>query len=225
MGNETSTPVIDGGVLLPEAASIPLDSPDVDKRINLGTTAPNCQPKHTREALKQEARRASSPRKHYDNIDDAEEELIPDEHSSHSEAKGETGLEIVHDANGTNRVYATHEKKISTESSSSLLDEETSKRSKLNSSASKSSLSSGDDGDRSETDKDLEQRKTNNSGQTKMGYIQMAKLGYQELVNAIIRPPRADYKVCLVIFPRVTIYVYNLMFIKTSISLLIAYDN
>jgi hypothetical protein len=29
----------------------------------------------------------------------------------------------------------------------------------------------------------------------KMSYIQMAKIGYQELVNAIIRPPRADYKV------------------------------
>lgn len=28
----------------------------------------------------------------------------------------------------------------------------------------------------------------------KMGYIQMAKMGYQELVNAIIRPPRAEYK-------------------------------
>ena len=31
----------------------------------------------------------------------------------------------------------------------------------------------------------------------KLSYVQMAKLGYQELVNAIIRPPRADYKVCL----------------------------
>jgi len=31
--------------------------------------------------------------------------------------------------------------------------------------------------------------------QKKMGYFQMARLGYQELVNAIIRPPRADYKV------------------------------
>lgn len=30
--------------------------------------------------------------------------------------------------------------------------------------------------------------------QQKLSYIQMAKLGYQELVNAIIRPPRADYK-------------------------------
>jgi hypothetical protein len=31
--------------------------------------------------------------------------------------------------------------------------------------------------------------------QKKLSYYQMAKLGYQELVNAIIRPPRADYKV------------------------------
>mmetsp|Transcript_9172 Transcript_9172/g.25378 ORF Transcript_9172/g.25378 Transcript_9172/m.25378 type:complete len:554 (+) Transcript_9172:189-1850(+) len=30
--------------------------------------------------------------------------------------------------------------------------------------------------------------------QQKLSYIQMAKLGYQELVNAIIRPPRAEYK-------------------------------
>jgi hypothetical protein len=29
----------------------------------------------------------------------------------------------------------------------------------------------------------------------KLSYLQMARLGYQELVNAIIRPPRADYKV------------------------------
>lgn len=28
-----------------------------------------------------------------------------------------------------------------------------------------------------------------------LSYIQMAKMGYQELVNAIIRPPRAEYKV------------------------------
>jgi len=29
--------------------------------------------------------------------------------------------------------------------------------------------------------------------QRKLSYFQMARLGYQELVNAIIRPPRADY--------------------------------
>ena len=32
------------------------------------------------------------------------------------------------------------------------------------------------------------------NSQKKMSYIQMAKMGYQELVNAIIRPPRAEYK-------------------------------
>jgi hypothetical protein len=37
---------------------------------------------------------------------------------------------------------------------------------------------------------------TQQQQQKKMSYIQMARLGYQELVNAIIRPPRADYKVC-----------------------------
>jgi len=31
--------------------------------------------------------------------------------------------------------------------------------------------------------------------QQKLSYFQMACMGYQELVNAIIRPPRADYKV------------------------------
>lgn len=30
--------------------------------------------------------------------------------------------------------------------------------------------------------------------QKKLSYFQMARMGYQELVNAIIRPPRADYK-------------------------------
>jgi len=33
-----------------------------------------------------------------------------------------------------------------------------------------------------------------NQEQKKLSYYQMARLGYQELVNAIIRPPRADYK-------------------------------
>lgn len=33
------------------------------------------------------------------------------------------------------------------------------------------------------------------NGNKKLSYVQMAKMGYQELVNAIIRPPRAEYKV------------------------------
>jgi hypothetical protein len=32
--------------------------------------------------------------------------------------------------------------------------------------------------------------------QKKLSYVEMARMGYQELVNAIIRPPRAQYKAC-----------------------------
>lgn len=42
-----------------------------------------------------------------------------------------------------------------------------------------------------------DRRKRQHTQPKKLSYIQMAKLGYQELVNAIIRPPRADYKVCM----------------------------
>jgi uncharacterized Zn finger protein (UPF0148 family) len=41
-----------------------------------------------------------------------------------------------------------------------------------------------------------EKRRSNSDQNSKPSYIQMAKMGYQELVNAIIRPPRAEYKVC-----------------------------
>ena len=53
----------------------------------------------------------------------------------------------------------------------------------------------------SEEDQDEWRKRQQASGnaqsqqQKKLSYFQMARLGYQELVNAIIRPPRADYKV------------------------------
>ena len=34
-----------------------LDSPDADKQINFGTAAPNCQPKHTKEAMEDTLKR------------------------------------------------------------------------------------------------------------------------------------------------------------------------
>jgi len=63
--------------------------------------------------------------------------------------------------------------------------EERRKRQNLGNASSSSSLSS-----------QQEQEMTAAAQQKKLSYFQMAKLGYQELVNAIIRPPRADYKVC-----------------------------
>ena len=47
----------------------------------------------------------------------------------------------------------------------------------------------------SSTVSDASSSKSISNDPKKMSYMQMAKMGYQELVNAIIRPPRADYKV------------------------------
>ena len=51
------------------------------------------------------------------------------------------------------------------------------------------------------TASDCSSSKSSNNDPKKMSYVQMAKMGYQELVNAIIRPPRADYKVRCVFCP------------------------
>ena len=68
---------------------------------------------------------------------------------------------------------------------------------KMSANSRQNSSSSGDSQSRKP-----EQQRQNSSSSTgsneslkKMSYIQMAKLGYQELVNAIIRPPRCDYRV------------------------------
>ena len=108
---------------LEEAYALSLDSPDVDKKVNQGTTAANCQPKHTR--------------------DEQESEEKDESNNTHKHSR------------------------------------------------SSSNLSDGDHrGKRQATISEAEK-------QQKLSYFQMARLGYQELVNAIIRPPRADYKVRL----------------------------
>ncbi len=111
--------------ILEEAYSMSLESPEADKVLNAGTTAPNCQPKHTQ---KQEQRE-----------DNENPERLSEKHRRNS----------------------------------SISDtEERRKR------------------------QHTEQQAMTAQQQKKLSYIQMARLGYQELVNAIIRPPRADYKVC-----------------------------
>ena len=120
-----------------------LEDPGADKHLNSGTSAPNCQPKHTQET---------------------------DQRNGVSES--EAGAE-------------SH-KNQRTSSSASVRDaqEERRKRQHTANASSSSSLSS-----------QQEQEMNAAAQQKKLSYFQMAKLGYQELVNAIIRPPRADYKV------------------------------
>lgn len=104
-----------------------LEAPDADQKINFGTAAPNCQPRHTVE-LQEEVG-------HEVNIDD----LLKENEDDEADRGGKENRD---------------------------------------------------------QDEDVGQDELDDKDPKKLSYLQMAKLGYQELVNAIIRPPRADYKVC-----------------------------
>jgi len=109
-----------------------LEDPGADKQLNSGTSAPNCQPKHTQE-------------------------------------------------NGSTEAETTSHKNQRTSSTTSVRDAQEERRKRAHTASSSSSSLD------SQQDQEMAQQK-------KLSYFQMAKLGYQELVNAIIRPPRADYK-------------------------------
>jgi len=108
-----------------------LDNPHVDKRINAGTTASNCQPRHTRDAL---------------------DDSSSDDNDSNTTGGGSTS--------STRRLSRSERKVLK-------------KEKKIAAAA---------------------RKKNDQEDPKKMGYVAMAKMGYQELVNAIIRPPRAEYK-------------------------------
>lgn len=126
---------------LPNIEGLSLDNPHVDKKVNAGTTAPNCQPKHTQVALSL----------HDDDEDDDDD--IDDDSST-------TG------GGSTAASSSDQTKKLSRAEKARLKKEKAA----------------------------AARRKKDSEDLKKMGYLQMAKMGYQELVNAIIRPPRADYK-------------------------------
>mmetsp|Transcript_16267 Transcript_16267/g.19863 ORF Transcript_16267/g.19863 Transcript_16267/m.19863 type:complete len:477 (+) Transcript_16267:68-1498(+) len=121
-----------------------LDNPHVDKVINAGTTAADCQPKHTRESM----RNAES------SDDNMSTSLSIDSSVMSSSSRS---------SRRSRRKEKRAERKFQKEQSKLKKQEEKAK-----------------------AKEEMDPRK--------MGYIQMAKMGYQELVNAIIRPPRAEYK-------------------------------
>lgn len=127
--------------------AVNLESPEADSHLNSGTSAPNCQPRHTDEELKKGQKLV---------VEEGLEVVMKD-----NDANPE-----VHLQDGTQAMSAKHRRG--------------------------SSVSDGD-GDRRKRQHMSQQQQQQ---QKKLTYVQMAKLGYQELVNAIIRPPRADYKVC-----------------------------
>lgn len=122
---------------LPRVEGMSLDNPHVDKAINAGTTASNCQPRHTRDELN-----------------------VNDNSSSASDDDDDDG------SSTSNTSPTTRKERKAIKKEQKAAAQAKKKR---------------------ET-QDAQDPK-------KMGYVQMAKMGYQELVNAIIRPPRAEYKV------------------------------
>lgn len=150
MGNDMSEE--EERQFLEEAYSMSLDNPEVDKKINSGTTASNCQPKHTKDLHEREEKRVC-------------------------ESSDDTGLEIAISADGTEEMH------LPDDGSSAPL------------SPNKKRITSNDG--KSKKQPNFEDDKEE---QKKLSYFQMARMGYQELVNAIIRPPRAEYKVSAIFF-------------------------
>lgn len=140
---------------LPNIDGLSLDNPHIDKKVNAGTTAANCQPRHTRMAM-------SLHDDDYEDDDDDEEDSSEDD--TNDSCSSTTG-------GGSTTTESTSSKKLSRAEKKRL------KREKAAAAAAAA-----------------KRKKDSAEDPKKIGYLQMAKMGYQELVNAIIRPPRADYK-------------------------------
>jgi type IV secretory pathway VirB10-like protein len=170
MGNVISEEEND---LLEEAYSMSLESPEADKVLNQGTSAPNCQPKHTAAATSTVSERE----------DQGQEVVMKEEDGPESE--GDDGKSQSH-----TQLNAKHRR------GSSVSDEEERRK-------------------RQHTNGQQQQQQLSAQQQKKLSYFQMAKMGYQELVNAIIRPPRADYKVSL---SSMQVFVFRLLLFDTVSS-------
>jgi hypothetical protein len=147
---------------LPNIDGLSLDNPHIDKKVNAGTTAANCQPRHTRMAM-------SLHDDYDDDDDDDDEEEDSSEDDTNDSNSSTTG-------GGSITTESTSRKKLSRAEKKRLKREKTAAAAAAAAAAAKRKKDSAED-------------------PKKIGYLQMAKMGYQELVNAIIRPPRADYKV------------------------------
>ena len=93
-----------------------------------------------------------------------------------------------HQSNRNENNDSTHRKDSSNNNSSNDAGQEVVVESTTNSEPRRTN-------DRTTTEDSQPQPTDSDEAPKKLSYLQMAKLGYQELINAIIRPPRADYKV------------------------------
>lgn len=147
-----------------------LDNPHVDKIINSGTTAANCQPKHTRVQLEQSLNGSIS---------------------------------FSSDDNDGNSSTLSADSSVSASSRASQQQRKMELKALKKAQKEEAKLRKSQEKQKAKEEKlrlQQQKEKQEQMNPKKLGYIEMAKMGYQELVNAIIRPPRADYKVCLHLF-------------------------
>lgn len=163
MGNELSIEAGADNQENPDVTGSSLDSPDVDLKINDGTTAPTYQPKHTLEAEAAEAealRKVMAMSGHGEGVEVVRNNVNQDR-----------GPEFHLPDDGNRAPLSQRHKRVP---SSQQVENAAAQGASRQSSAS--------------NDENLTQ-------QQQLSYLQMAKIGYQELVNAFIRPPRAEYKI------------------------------
>jgi hypothetical protein len=166
MGNDQSSVIDDERKVLESLYQISEGRLDknhahVNQKVNLGTSAPNCQPQHTMKEI--EAERLRQQREEEERIRQAEIK----------EAERLAGLLDINDTQ--HRAYVEQQLRQNGGSGARRLESQ--------SSSSTGSLRNS----RSQSPTPPEKGSLGS-------YVQMAKSGYQELVNAIIRPPRCQYR-------------------------------
>jgi len=168
MGNDQSSVIDDERKVLESLYQISegrLDKnhADVNQKVNAGTSAPNCQPKHTMKEIEEERLR---------------QQRAEEEQNRRAEIREAERLASLLDINDTqHRAYVEQQLRQNSSSSGSSTNR------RLDSQSSSGSLRNS----RSHSPTPPEKGSLGS-------YVQMAKSGYQELVNAIIRPPRCQYR-------------------------------
>jgi hypothetical protein len=148
-----------------------LDSPHADKEINYGTAAPVWQNKKSVESEEETASKENIGTEGDSDAFAANEKLVQ---SLTEPPPQQAGTEIL--SNGEKFASKNRQDSSVSESGHSVGSQDNQKKPVRQNSTSSNSAS-------------------DSQSQKKMSYVQMVKMGYQELVNAIIRPPRCDYRV------------------------------
>ena len=170
-----------------------LESPDADKVINYGTAAPVWQNK------------TSTSSRSLDNDNNNHQNNTNNDGSNHRNQKGQ---EVVA-ASSTHSEPPPPRRSTSSNSCGEGTTSNNTSNSNSSNNNNNNNTSSSSHQSSAAAMEDAPQN-PNDEPTKKLSYLQMAKLGYQELINAIIRPPRADYKVRVF---RVCVYMH--MYIRS----------